>query len=114
MRHMDGMPIDVSAKIIFDNSMENLRLTTTALANTYDELVNLLLAAGYRRDQLSVWICDDTTATQAYWTMLSLSRVWPSGKLETTVQGLKMYHVFNQEFDITEYMQLGSIYSPIL
>lgn len=48
MRHMDGMPIDVSAKIIFDNSMENLRLTTTALANTYDELVNLLLAAGYR------------------------------------------------------------------
>ena len=114
MRHMDGMPIDVSAKIIFDNSMENLRLTTTALANTYDELVNLLLAAGYRQDQLSVWICDDTTATQAYWTMLSLSRVRPSSKLETTVQGLKMYHVFNREFDITEYMQLGSIYSPIL
>jgi len=46
--------------------------------------------------------------------MLSLMRVQPPGKLETTVQGLKMYHIFHGEFNIAEHIQLGGMYCPIL
>jgi len=46
--------------------------------------------------------------------MLCLTIIQPAGKLETIIQGLKMYHNFYGQFNITEHVQLGRMYCPIL
>ena len=46
--------------------------------------------------------------------MLSLLRIRPPGKLESTIKGLKAHHIPAWELDITESIQLGGIYAPNL
>lgn len=46
--------------------------------------------------------------------MLDLLLIRPPGKLESTIKGLKAYHMPIWELDITEDIQLGGRYAPNL
>ncbi|KAI6146031.1 hypothetical protein BKA82DRAFT_3965289 [Pisolithus tinctorius] len=81
---------------------------------TYSELANQLQAGDFHRSQYSDWICDGADAIDAYWTMLSLMRIHPPGKLQSTVKGLKLHYIANDAFDVTQQVQLGGIYSSRL
>jgi len=91
------------------------QLTLRVTASTYYELKKALQGADFRRLQLSDWCCDNTDAADAFWTMLTLGRtVSPPGKLPTTVKGLKLHHIPDWIYDITDDFQLGNIYYPEL
>lgn len=83
-------------------------------AITYTELRRILGASGYHRVQYSDWASDDSDAADAYWTMLTLLRIPPPGKLESTIKGLKAHHIPAWDLDITADIQLGGIYAPEL
>ncbi|KAG6380464.1 hypothetical protein JVT61DRAFT_8613 [Boletus reticuloceps] len=83
-------------------------------AATYLELARILGESGFRRLQYSDWVLDNSDAADTYWTMLNLLRLWPVGKLESTLKGLKAHHIPTWELDITEEVRLGGVYSPNL
>jgi hypothetical protein len=86
----------------------------TITAATYRELATQLQNGGFHRLQYSDWICDPTDAADAYWVMLSLLRMQPPGKFQSTVKGIKLHHIANWAFDATHQIQLGGGYSQSL
>ncbi|KIM55152.1 hypothetical protein SCLCIDRAFT_135241 [Scleroderma citrinum Foug A] len=83
-------------------------------SSAYCELKKALWDGGFQQLQLSDWSCDDTDAADAFWTMLTLGRISPPSKLPTTTKGLKIHHIPDWIYDITEDIQLGNTYYPEL
>jgi hypothetical protein len=60
-------------------------------ATIYKRIISLLVGGGYRQHQYSGYIRDDTTATNAWITMLQLLTVEPLGVIQTAARNLWIY-----------------------
>ncbi|GJJ07945.1 hypothetical protein Clacol_002152 [Clathrus columnatus] len=84
-------------------------------ANTYKQLISILVHAGYLRSQYSDYLHSDTDAHNTWQVMMELMSIDPVAKMETTVKGLKMYtmnHVHVQ--DVTHQVRLGGQFAARL
>ena len=82
-----------------------------ATAETYRQLAARLQQNHFVRLQKSDWVRDGTTAIQTFYTMLSLRGLRPHGKLQSTVQGLKMHRIDNWLYDVSDEVRIGGIYA---
>ena len=84
-------------------------------AATYRELAKELGSRDYDQLQYSDWINEDTTAADAYITMVSLMSINPPGKLQSTLKGIKVHYLAHPRgLDGSDAMRLGGAYSPHL
>ncbi|KIM56229.1 hypothetical protein SCLCIDRAFT_29768 [Scleroderma citrinum Foug A] len=81
-------------------------------AATYRGLAKQLQRRGYEQCQYSDWLNADTTAADTYMTMLSLMRIEPPGKLQSTLKGVKIHYLADPGgLDGTNTIELGGAYS---
>lgn len=81
-------------------------------ATMYRGLVKQLQRRGYEQCQYSDWLNVDTTAADTYMMMLSLMRIKPPGKLQSTLKGVKIYYLTDPGgLDGTNTIELGGAYS---
>jgi hypothetical protein len=91
------------------------KFLTYATGATYKALIRHLMIMGFYRHQYSDYRLDNTTGVNAWLTALSLKFIDPPMKLETTVLGLKIHYYSNLHFfDLTDYVQIGGIFSQQL
>jgi len=84
-------------------------------AATYRELAKELQSRDYDQLQYSDWINEDTTAADAYITMVSLMSINPPGKLQSTLKGIKVHYLAHPRgLDGSDAMLLSGAYSPHL
>lgn len=84
-------------------------------ATTYRGLAKQLQRRGYEQRQYSDWLNADTTAADAYMTMLSLMRIEPPGKLQSTLKGVKIHYLADPGgLDGTNTIELSGAYSTHL
>jgi hypothetical protein len=86
-----------------------INVLTLSQANIYRQLKAALLAAGFIRNQYSVWVHPFISATNTYTAMLGLEGiVVPPNKLSSTVKGLRMSRLDNFALmDVTPDIQIG-------
>jgi hypothetical protein len=60
-------------------------------ATIYKRIIRRLVEAGYRQHQYSGYIRDNTTATNAWVTMLDLLSIQPLGVMQTVLRNLWIY-----------------------
>ena len=94
--------------------MSNYSSLTGILASTYRVIRRTLHMLGYQRLQGSDWFCEPTDAVDTYWAMLAFRDIPPPGKLPSTLKGLKAHYIRDWVLNITEDLQLGGQYSPVL
>ncbi|KAI0349823.1 hypothetical protein OH77DRAFT_1490134 [Trametes cingulata] len=77
-------------------------------ASTYREIIKLLTSRGFQQHQYSDYRCHDSSALNAYMTALELLAIRPPGKLPTTVRGLKIHHISDDNLmELTPHVRLG-------
>ncbi|KAI1791673.1 hypothetical protein LXA43DRAFT_888760 [Ganoderma leucocontextum] len=77
-------------------------------SKTYRELIRRLRADGFFHHQYSDHRHMNTTAWDAYVTMVNLVVIRPPNKLSTTVKGLKLHHISDMNLmDVTNEVMLG-------
>ena len=84
-------------------------------AATYRALAKQLRLSDFEQLQYSDWINEDTNAPDAYMSMMSLMRINPPGKLQSTLKSVKIHYLADPRgHNGTDAMRLGGIYSPYL
>ena len=81
-------------------------------AATYRQLAKELRSRDYDQLQYSDWINEETTAGEAYMTMVSLMSINPPGKLQSMLKGVKIHYLAHPRgLDGTDAIRLGGAYS---
>ncbi|KAI6102922.1 hypothetical protein F5141DRAFT_1008128 [Pisolithus sp. B1] len=81
---------------------------------TYRQIALCLEHGHFIHLQKSDWICENMDAITTYYTMLMLCTILPSGKLQSTVRGLKMHKIESHYYDISQDICLGGQYAIML
>ncbi|KIM54425.1 hypothetical protein SCLCIDRAFT_136861 [Scleroderma citrinum Foug A] len=107
-----GISYDISTRKTEDDLPHGWHSYRAAM---YRELVKELGSRDYDQLQYSDWINEDTTAADAYITMVSLMSINPPGKLQSTLKGIKVHYLAHPRgLDGSDAMRLGGAYSPHL
>ena len=81
------------------------------IAATYRELAKVLRNRNYEQLQYSDWINENTTAISAYLSMLSLTRMEPPGKFQSTVKNVKVHYIAHRGLNGSDAIRLGGVHS---
>ncbi|KAN0091390.1 hypothetical protein V8E55_004956 [Tylopilus felleus] len=76
-------------------------------AQTYRHLAVFLERGRFARLQKSDWVRTETSTVETYYSMIMLRNIPPPGKLQSTVQGLKMHRIDDWVYDISEGVRIG-------
>ncbi|KAI6009811.1 hypothetical protein BKA83DRAFT_105686 [Pisolithus microcarpus] len=106
-----GLSYDVSTPATEDDLP---RGWNSRRAETYRQIALYLERGHFTCLQKSDWIRENTDAFTTYYTMLMLRTIPPSGKLQSTVRGLKMHKIESHYYDISQDIRLGGRYATTL
>ncbi|KAH9045982.1 hypothetical protein EDB84DRAFT_1241695, partial [Lactarius hengduanensis] len=111
-----GISYDISVRKTEDDLPNTLFLTINGFqVSTYRRPTKHLHDPGYVHHQYSDYRHPNSDPVIVWMDMVGLCRIWPPGKLESTLSGLKMHYIHHlHNMDVTEQVQLGGVCSTML